>query len=89
MVIVSLLDRPRNKRRPCGWRLKANRCPRLRLQIAPQVTHLPLDRPQAQSDPLLPLKLLPNHIGVAVMSAEPLRPHSTSPASFRGRPPPR
>jgi hypothetical protein len=30
---------------PAGWRLKANRRPRFRLQLAPQVTHLPLDGP--------------------------------------------
>jgi hypothetical protein len=35
--------------------------------------HLPLNRPQAQSDPLLSLELLPNHIGVAGMPAETLR----------------
>src|SRR6516225_2435425 len=58
---------------PAGWCLKANRCPRFRLQLAPQVTHRPLYCPQGQPDPLLPLELLPNHIGVAGMPAKPLR----------------
>jgi len=72
-----------------GWRLKANRRPRLRLQLTQQVTHLPLDGPQAQPDPLLLLELLPHHIGVASVPPEPLRTHSSNPASVRGRPPPR
>src|SRR5262249_35445961 len=39
----------------------------------PQVTHLPLDRPQRQPDPLLLLELLANHISVTGVAAEPLR----------------
>src|SRR5262249_55421289 len=77
-----------------AWRrLKANRCPRFRLQFAPQVTHLPLDRPQRQPDPLLLLELLANHITVAAAAPEPPRhpsvPRAPSPPSPRGRPPPR
>jgi len=34
------------------------------------VTHLPLDRAQAQPNPLLLFEPLPNHIGVASMAAE-------------------
>src|SRR6516162_10997097 len=37
------------------------------------MSHLPLDRSQAQPDPLLTLELLANHIGVAGMPAETLR----------------
>jgi hypothetical protein len=56
-----------------GRRLEADRRARLCLQFASQVTHLALDRPQAQPDPLVPLELLANHIGVAGMPAETLR----------------
>lgn len=56
-----------------GRRLKADRRPRFRLQFAPQVTHLALDRPQRQTDPLLAFELLTNHIGIAGMPAETLR----------------
>jgi hypothetical protein len=52
-----------------------------------KVTHLPLDRPRAQPDPLLPLELLPNHIGVAGMAAEPLR-HPLLEPGQRPRPTP-
>ena len=55
-----------------GRRLKADRCSRFRFQFAPQMTHLALDRPQRQTDPLLAFKLLANHIGVAGMPAETL-----------------
>jgi hypothetical protein len=44
-----------------------------RFQFAPQMTHLALDRPQRQTDPLLAFKLLANHIGVAGIPAETLR----------------
>ena len=37
------------------------------------MAHLPLDRSQAQPDPLLALELLTNHIGIAGVPAEPLR----------------
>src|SRR5262245_53768597 len=52
--------------------LHANPCPRWRLQAPPQVPHLPLHRPHGPPDPLLPLELLSNHIGVAGMPAETL-----------------
>jgi len=54
-------------------RLKADSRKRLRLQSATQRRYFPLDRPQAQSDPLLALELLSNYIGVASMPAEPFR----------------
>jgi hypothetical protein len=42
-------------------RLKAQRRPRLRRQLAPQRHHLALDRPQADRDALLRGKLLTHH----------------------------
>jgi hypothetical protein len=45
------------------------------------MTHLPLDRSQAQPDPLLVLELLPNHIGIAGarhLIFEPAQPPATN-----------
>jgi hypothetical protein len=53
--------------------LKSDRRSRFRLQGAPKVRYLPLDRPQAQPDPFLALELLANYIGIASMTAKTLR----------------
>jgi len=55
-----------------GRRLKANRRPCFGLQFAPQRRDRPLDRAQAQLEPLLGKQLLAHDIGVLGVPAKPL-----------------
>ena len=54
-------------------RLEAQRRPRLRPQRLAQPPHRPLDRAQAHRQPFLARQVLAHDVGVAAMSAKPLR----------------
>ena len=67
-----------------GRRLEPHRRPRRGRQLPPQRRHRALDRPQADAQAMLPLEVLPHHVGVALVAPEPLREPALQPIQRRG-----
>jgi hypothetical protein len=69
---------------PARRGLEAHRGARLRRQLAAQGRHRPLDRAQADADPVLGQQLLPDHVRVAPVPPEPLREPDLQPVQRLG-----